>query len=101
MRASLATLMLAAGLGLSIQVAAAPAAYVAVFAAPVVKARIVSSDRLWTCADSTCVSGGQPDSAPQHVCSRLARALGPLTSFAVREQAFDAVALATCNAKAG
>jgi hypothetical protein len=80
--------------------AMAAASYVAVFAQPVAPARIVSSDRLWSCADTTCVSGGRTDSPPQHICSRLARTIGVLASFAVREQAFDAAALEACNAKA-
>ena len=98
---SLKSMTLALGLAAATPLSAQSAAYVAVFAEPVAAAKIMSSDRLWACAESTCISGGAADSPPQHICSRLARTLGPLTSFAVREQAFDPASLAACNAKAG
>ncbi len=79
--------------------AAAPS-YVASFAAPVTQAKLVSSDRMWTCSDSVCVTRGAADSPPQHVCSRLAREMGVIASFSVRGEAFSAEALAACNVNA-
>ena len=86
---------------LSFGAAAADApAYVAGFASPVGQPKLVSSGRLWTCGGLSCVADGAADSPPRHICSRLARELGVVTSFAVRGEAFDADALAACNAKA-
>ena len=79
---------------------AGSASYVASFAAPVSQPKLVSSERLWTCSDSVCTAQGAASSPPQHVCSRLAREMGAMTAFSARGVAFDAEALAACNAYA-
>ena len=59
----------------------------------------VASDTLWVCGDTGCTAATST-SRPAMVCSSAARKIGALSSFTFREQAFDADALAKCNAKA-
>jgi hypothetical protein len=82
-------------------VAAPRPSYVAELAAPTTAVKLVSSDRLWGCEGVLCAAAGPADSAARHICSRLAKEVGPLKSFAVRGRAFDADQLAACNARAG
>jgi len=59
----------------------------------------VASDTLWSCGDNGCTAA-KSTSRPTMVCASAARKVGALSSFTFREQAFDADALAKCNANA-
>jgi hypothetical protein len=59
----------------------------------------VASEVIWTCGPDGCVAGAA-SSRPTVVCAQAARAIGKLASFSAGPQAFDAAALAKCNAKA-
>jgi hypothetical protein len=59
----------------------------------------ISGETLWRCSDSGCTAA-TATSRPAVVCAKAARSLGKLESFSFRDSAFDADALAKCNAKA-
>lgn len=87
------------GVGLSSAAKAAPVSgyYAARLEAPLVEARTpVLSGVAWSCAGYACTAP-KASSRPEVVCARLARKVGPLTSFAVEGTALDAAALARCN----
>ncbi|UUL81762.1 CC_3452 family protein [Sphingomonas qomolangmaensis] len=73
--------------------------YAAVPATPAVGKKLVTRDTIWRCGDSGC---GAPKSAtrPAILCELLVREVGSLQSFSVAGTAFDADALARCNAGA-
>lgn len=83
---------------------AAPAAagsaghYQASLASPPAKARLVAKGLVWNCNDTQCAASRKSPSRDIIVCSALAKKVGPLTGFAVAGKAFDADALASCNA---
>jgi hypothetical protein len=64
-----------------------------------VKGTKVASETLWRCGDNTCVAQAAT-SRPEIVCAKVAREVGKMESFSYRGTAFDADALAKCNAKA-
>jgi len=63
--------------------------------------KIVARNLMWNCDGTRCVAQ-QTGSAsrPAIVCAVVAKELGPLSGFSVGDDAFDADALAKCNAKA-
>lgn len=79
---------------------AAPS-YTASLAGPATAEKLVSSDRQWSCEGATCFAGGEATSPARHICSRLSKAAGPLTGFAVKGRAFSVEQVAACNAQAG
>lgn len=62
-------------------------------------AKVMSRDILWRCGNAGCTASYSNSSAAT-VCGQLARKVGRLDAFAVNGTAFDAAALARCNAKA-
>ena len=59
----------------------------------------VARDTLWKCSDAGC-SAASATSRPEIVCATAVREIGKVSSFSVRGEAFNAAALAKCNAKA-
>jgi hypothetical protein len=59
----------------------------------------IANDVLWRCGTEGCTALNA-SSRPAIVCAQAARTVGKLTSFSVKGTAFDAEALAKCNAKA-
>jgi hypothetical protein len=59
----------------------------------------ISGETLWRCNTTGCTAAAG-NSRPAIICAQAARALGPLESFSFRDTAFEADALAKCNAKA-
>ena len=59
-------------------------------------ARPIASGLVWKCAENVCTAG-QATSRPAIVCARLAKEVGPLTSFTVGDKPFAAEELARCN----
>lgn len=74
--------------------------YIASLQAPAKTAKLVSSDRLWRCDGATCAADGEASSAAKHICSRLAKEVGPLLAFTAQGRVFAADELAQCNAAA-
>ncbi|MFN6934354.1 MAG: CC_3452 family protein [Tsuneonella sp.] len=74
--------------------------YRAELTAPVTdgKARPIASGLVWKCAESACTAG-EASSRPAIVCARLAKEVGPLTSFSAGGKALEAEDLARCNGK--
>lgn len=62
-------------------------------------ARIIARDISWTCGPDAC-QGSTEESRPAVLCQGLAKRAGHLTSFVANGRAFDAAALAKCNASA-
>lgn len=71
--------------------------YRAELAAPAPEARFVARDVVWACKGTSCIAG-QGTSRPLVMCSSLAKAAGPVASFAAGGKALDAEELARCNA---
>ncbi len=82
-------------------VAAAVPSYVATLEKPAASARLVSSERTWTCHGSTCQAGGAATSPAKHICVRLAEEVGAVTAFSAKGRAFSPDELAACNSRAG
>ena len=80
---------------------AATPTYTATFATPGALDRIVSSDRLWACDGNLCLAGGEATSPARHICTRLAKAVGPIATFSFKVRALDAEQVAQCNLRAG
>lgn len=59
--------------------------------------QIVVHDMLWRCSSGSCTARRDGKSTDATICSAVARNLGPLTSFAVGDEAFDATTLEKCN----
>lgn len=95
----------AAALSVAALAFAAPASagsagyYQASLASPPAKARLVAKGLVWNCDDTQCTASQKSPSRDAIVCSALAKQVGPLTGFAVAGKAFDAEALASCNAR--
>lgn len=73
--------------------------YSMTLASPATEARPIVRGLLFACDGDACVAGEGP-SRPAVVCASVARELGPLTAFSAGGTAFDADALAKCNARA-
>jgi hypothetical protein len=71
--------------------------YHAELASPATQTRFVARDVVWACKDASCIAG-QGTSRPLIMCSALAKAVGPVTSFTAGGKALDANDLARCNA---
>lgn len=74
--------------------------YVASLQSPAKSAQLVSSERLWSCAGTTCAAGGEATSPAKRICSRLVKEVGPLSAFTAQGKIFAADELAQCNASA-
>lgn len=87
--------------GLALWSTAATAAggtyYRAELSSPASNARFVARDVVWACKDTSCIAG-QGTSRPLIMCSALAKAAGPVTSFVAGGKALEADELARCNA---
>lgn len=77
--------------------AAGGAYYRAELASPAPEARFVARDVVWACKGASCIAG-QGTSRPLIMCSALAKAAGPVASFAAGGKALEADELARCNA---
>ncbi|HEV7314676.1 CC_3452 family protein [Sphingopyxis sp.] len=77
--------------------AAGGAYYRAELVSPASNARFVARDVVWACKGASCIAG-QGTSRPLIMCSALAKAAGPVTSFTAGGKALDADELARCNA---
>ncbi|HEY0598048.1 CC_3452 family protein [Sphingopyxis sp.] len=84
-------------LGPTAATAAGGAFYRAELASPAPEARFVARDVVWACKDASCLAG-RGTSRPLIMCSALAKAAGPVTSFTAGGKALDAEDLARCNA---
>ncbi|MBB6426174.1 CC_3452 family protein [Sphingopyxis sp. JAI128] len=86
-------------LAFGVAAAAAPGGsyYRAELAGPAQDVRFVARDVVWACEGAECVAR-QGTSRPLVMCSSLAKAAGPVVSFAAGEKTLDADALARCNA---
>lgn len=71
--------------------------YRAELASPAPETRFVARDVVWACKGASCLAG-QGTSRPLIMCSALAKAAGPVTSFTAGGKALDAEDLARCNA---
>jgi len=60
---------------------------------------IVTRSTVWRCGDGTCTAS-KATSRDAIMCELLAREIGQLQSFTANGAAFDADALAKCNARA-
>lgn len=63
------------------------------------KASFVTQNTVWKCKDGVCTAPRTP-STDKVMCERAATRIGALSSFTVGGTAFDAAALAACNARA-
>ena len=63
------------------------------------KASLVTRNTLWKCNDGTCVANKSGD-RPSVMCELVVQRVGALQSFSAGGTAFDADALAKCNARA-
>ena len=73
--------------------------YVATAAQAPDKANFVTRNTIWSCDGPVC-SAAKAAERDTFVCERIAGEVGALNAFAVGGAAFDAEALAKCNAKA-
>lgn len=78
---------------------AQPAYYVAVPVMPAVKTQLMTRATPWTLQNGAYLAGRAPE-RDLVLCQLVVRSTGPLQSFAVAGKAFEADALAACNAKA-
>lgn len=76
--------------------AAGGAYYRAELAGPAAEARFVARDVVWVCKGTSCIAG-QGTSRPLVMCSSLAKAAGPVASFAAGSKELGAEELARCN----
>lgn len=93
-------LILLAAFTSSTSALAAPA-YSASLATPTSVERVISSDRLWSCNGATCFAGGEATSPAKHICSRLAKQVGAVTTFNAHGRSFSADEITACNERAG
>jgi len=63
------------------------------------KASVVTRSTVWHCGDGSCVAS-KATSRDAIMCELVVREVGTLTSFSAGGTAFDADALAKCNARA-
>ena len=73
--------------------------YTAIPAAQPTKTSLVTHSTVWKWQDTAFVANKAPE-RENVVCELIAQRVGKLSSFAVAGQAFDADALAKCNARA-
>jgi hypothetical protein len=92
-------LILAAAMTLTGTAQAQSPTYRAVPATAIAQDSVIADGVMWRCGTAGCVATNAT-SRPAIVCAQAARQVGKLESFAVGAQAFDADALAKCNAKA-
>ena len=59
----------------------------------------VARETLWRCGTEGCTASSGT-SRPEITCAHAVREVGKVTSFSFKGEAFDADALAKCNAKA-
>ena len=93
-------LILLAAFTSSTSALAAPS-YSVSLATPVSVEQVISSDRLWSCNGATCLAGGEATSPAKHICSRIAKQIGPVTAFNAQGRSFSADEIAACNGRAG
>ncbi len=98
LRATFATFATFA-LALATAAAAQTGYYVAVPATPPTAPSLVTHVTRWTLQGASYVANKAAD-RHQVLCRQLAEQTGPLASFTVRGSAYDADALAQCNARA-
>lgn len=96
---SFAGAMTVGSLAFGVVASAAPGGtyYRAELAGPAPETRFVARDVVWACKGAECVAR-QGTSRPLVMCSSLAKAAGPVVSFAAGDKTLDADALARCNA---
>lgn len=70
--------------------------YRAELASPAPQARFVARDVVWTCDGTNCTAA-RGTSRPAIMCASLAKAAGPVSSFAAGGKTLDAAELARCN----
>ena len=63
------------------------------------KASVVTRTTVWKCGEGTCVAS-KATSRDSIMCELVVREVGTLQSFSANGTAFDADALAKCNARA-
>ena len=63
------------------------------------KASIITRNTLWKCSEGTCTAAKSND-RPSVMCELVVQRVGALQSFSAGGTAFDAEALARCNARA-
>lgn len=63
------------------------------------KASFVTQTTIWKCKDSVC-SAPKTSTQDKVMCERAVQRIGVLSAFSVGGTAFDAEALAACNARA-
>ncbi|OYY91266.1 MAG: hypothetical protein B7Y45_04030 [Sphingomonas sp. 28-66-16] len=63
------------------------------------KTSVITAGTLWKCGDGVCVANKSTQRDPI-MCQMVVKRLGTLTAFSVGGTAFDADALAKCNAAA-
>ena len=80
--------------------AAGPGYYAATPVTAPAARRLVVRDTLWQCGDAGCAASAKGNSRPAIVCQSLVKEVGALASFRAGAEAFDADALAKCNARA-
>ncbi|MBT2188970.1 CC_3452 family protein [Sphingobium nicotianae] len=78
---------------------AADMGYVAMLAGSAPQEQFVAHGLLWRCASARCTAPAA-NSRPAIVCEAVAKAVGPLATFASGGDPFDGEALARCNAAA-
>ena len=87
-------------LGMSVPAYAQAPAYQAVPATAMTAATtMIVSETLWQCGTAGCTTA-RASARPAIVCAQAARKIGRLASFTAGGTAFDADALAKCNARA-
>ena len=68
-------------------------------AAAPTKASVITGGMLWKCDGGACTAG-RGSSRDAIVCEQVVKRVGTLTNFSANGAAFDAAALAKCNARA-
>lgn len=63
------------------------------------KSSFVTQNTIWKCKDTVCTAP-RAGSQDKVVCERAVQRIGALSAFTVAGTAFDAEALAACNARA-
>lgn len=63
------------------------------------KASFITQNTIWKCKDGVC-SASKTATQDKVMCERAVQRIGALSAFSVGGTAFDAEALAACNARA-
>lgn len=74
----------------------APVAYTAELHAPVEATQEIIKGAVIRCSGTDCI-GTKSSSSARTICAKIADEFGPVASFAYKDEAFDADALAKCN----